>query len=115
MQTEDCRATRVGDRHPESDDGLEKALSATLAAVFTHVARDPAQDVNTQVLASDSPLTSQALRAAARTMPAALKQTALGASQRLAPPLQGGDVWTDDRAPVEWLIDGSIVKEATKR
>jgi len=101
--------------HPESDDGLEKALSATLASVFTHVMRDPAQDVNTQVLASDSPLTSQALTTAARTMPAALKQTALGASQRLAPPLRGGDVWTDDRAPVEWLIDGSIVKEATKR
>jgi hypothetical protein len=26
--------------------------------------------------------------------------------------LTGGDVFTDDRAPVEWLIDASIVKYA---
>jgi hypothetical protein len=27
-------------------------------------------------------------------------------------PLHGGTVFTDDRAPVEWLIDASIVKYA---
>jgi len=101
--------------HPESDNGLEKALSATLGAVFTHVARDPAQAENTQLIASDSPITGAALAKAAATLPAALSTAALDAGRRIAPPLTGGEVWTDDRAPVEWLIDGSIVKEATKR
>ena len=31
---------------------------------------------------------------------------------RLAPPLEGGDVYTDDKAPVEWLIDKSIIDYA---
>jgi spermidine synthase len=101
--------------HPAGNDALEQALSATLKSVFTHVKRDPAQDLNTQLIASDSPVTGRALARAAATLPPALSQTALNAGQRIAPALEGGDVWTDDRAPVEWLIDGSIVKEATKR
>ena len=32
--------------------------------------------------------------------------------QRLRPPLEGGRVYTDDKAPVEWLIDKSIVDYA---
>ena len=31
---------------------------------------------------------------------------------RLAPSLPGGTVFTDDKAPVEWLIDRSIVAYA---
>ena len=31
---------------------------------------------------------------------------------RVEPALRGGEVYTDDRAPVEWLIDASIVQEA---
>ena len=34
------------------------------------------------------------------------------AAARLAPAAHGGEVFTDDRAPVEWLIDASIVKYA---
>ena len=34
------------------------------------------------------------------------------AAARLEPPLRGGDVYTDDHAPVEWLVDASIVQEA---
>ena len=34
---------------------------------------------------------------------------------RLAPALEGGAVYTDDRAPVEWLIDKSIVDYAARR
>ena len=101
--------------HPASDNGLEKALSATLGAVFTHVVRDPAQDENTQLIASDTPVTSRALARAAGTFPPSLSGTALGASSRISPALKGGSVWTDDRAPVEWLIDGSIVEEAGRR
>jgi hypothetical protein len=32
---------------------------------------------------------------------------------RLEPRLDGGDVYTDDRAPVEWLIDRSILGYAS--
>jgi hypothetical protein len=28
---------------------------------------------------------------------------------RLEPALEGGEVYTDDRAPVEWLVDRSIL------
>jgi hypothetical protein len=37
---------------------------------------------------------------------------ALDAARQVEPPLRGGDVYTDDRAPVEWLIDKSIVDYA---
>jgi hypothetical protein len=45
-------------------------------------------------------------------MPRDLTPLAAAASARLRPPLAGGEVFTDDRAPVEWLIDASIVKYA---
>jgi hypothetical protein len=47
-------------------------------------------------------------------MPAALRPVALNTAARLAPPLRGGRVYTDDVAPVEWLIDTSIVKVAAR-
>ena len=47
------------------------------------------------------------------TLPLALRPTAEAAAQRLAPPLSGGDVYTDDKAPVEWLIDKSIIDYAS--
>ena len=34
------------------------------------------------------------------------------AAGRLAPALRGGPVYTDDRAPVEWLTDLSILRYA---
>jgi hypothetical protein len=30
-------------------------------------------------------------------------------ASRLGPALPGGEVYTDDRAPVEWLVDRSIL------
>jgi spermidine synthase len=96
--------------HPEGSDRLEKVLTATLASVFAHVARDPVKDTNTILMASDSPFSADALRGA--ELPADLRPLALSAAARLAAPLPGGDVYTDDRAPVEWLVDASIVQEA---
>ena len=45
-------------------------------------------------------------------LPEALRPTAVAAAGRLERPLRGGDVYTDDKAPVEWLIDKSIVQFA---
>lgn len=98
--------------HPEDSDRLEKVLSATMGAVFAHVLRDPSEAVNTVLLACDAPISADRL-AAART-PAALRSAAAAAAARLAPALPGGEVYTDDRAPVEWLIDASIVQVAAE-
>jgi hypothetical protein len=45
-------------------------------------------------------------------LPPDLRPLARGTVARLGPALQGGEVFTDDRAPVEWLIDKSIVDYA---
>ena len=98
--------------HPEGQDELEKVLSATLRDVFPHVLRDPVESTNTQMIASTSPLSAARLRAAAPRLPSDLRPLASELAGRLAPSLRGGDVYTDDRAPVEWLIDKSIVDYA---
>jgi spermidine synthase len=98
--------------HPEDQDDLEKVLSATIGEVFAHVLRDPIEDTNTLIVASESPLSAERLRDTVRSLPAGLRGTARAAAARLGPPLDGGDVYTDDKAPVEWLIDKSIVDYA---
>ena len=45
-------------------------------------------------------------------MPADVRPVADDAAARLEPGLDGGTVYTDDRAPVEWLIDASFVAVA---
>jgi spermidine synthase len=98
--------------HPEGEDALEKALGATLADVFEHVARDPIQPTNTMLLAGRRPLTAARLRAAAATLSPSLRPLARREASRLGPRLPGGSVLTDDRAPVEWMIDRSILDYA---
>jgi spermidine synthase len=98
--------------HPEGSDRLEQVLSATMARAFAHVARDPVEPTNTLLIASRRPIASAALARAARGLPADLRPLALRSAARLRPPLRGGAVYTDDRAPVEWLIDKSIVSYA---
>ncbi len=125
--------------HPEGDTQLEKVLGATLkAAGFRFVLRDPAQPVNTQLVGRTMPMDAARLREYAevlRTAPvpatgqtmargslgapqiaadrAALVDTAKATADRLEPGLPGGPVYTDDKAPVELLIDGSLAKIAT--
>jgi spermidine synthase len=98
--------------HPERSDRLEQVLSTTLATAFAHVARDPVKPVSTMLLASSRPISAATLRAGAAGLPSELAAVARQAARRLAPSLTGGDVYTDDRAPVEWLIDESIVSYA---
>ena len=46
-------------------------------------------------------------------MPRELGSTLDEAADRLRPALRGGPVYTDDRAPVEWLVDLSLADVAT--
>ena len=98
--------------HPEGQDDLEKVLAATMREVFPHIGRDPIEATNTLLVGSAAPISAGRLRDSARTLPPGLRPVAAAAARRLGPPLAGGEVYTDDRAPVEWLIDKSIVDYA---
>jgi spermidine synthase len=94
--------------HPRGQDAFEKVMSATVGAVFPYLMRDPVKPTNTLVVASRVPLSVSGLRSG--RVPPELRATAT--AQTLEPPLTGGAVYTDDKAPVEWLIDKSIVDYA---
>jgi spermidine synthase len=98
--------------HPEGQDDLEKVLSATMRQVFPAVMRDASEDTNTQVLAASVAASGARLREAAPRLPGDLRPLARATAARLGPALEGGSVYTDDKAPVEWLIDKSIVDYA---
>jgi spermidine synthase len=98
--------------HPESSSKLEQVLGATLTDVFAHVLRDPVSPTNTMLVASDAALSARALADHAPELPTGLGPVAVATAARLAPRLPGGRVYTDDVAPVEWLIDESIVQVA---
>jgi spermidine synthase len=95
--------------HPAGSNALESAISATLRAAFPFVARDPAESTNTLLVASSSPIAASTLSGAAPSLPAQLRPIAAATSARLGAALRGGPVYTDDRAPVELLVDESIV------
>jgi spermidine synthase len=104
-------AINVG--HPEQSDRLEKVLTATLRASFgaDRVWRDPVDETNTMVLGTTSAGDpAERLREAA--MPTETGRVATNAADRLTPGLRGGTVYTDDRAPVEWLVDASLAQVA---
>jgi len=99
--------------HPEGSDDLEQVLGATMASVFRTVRRDPAEDTNTLLIGTDAPEASgEKLRAAIPSLPVQIQPRAREAAARIGPRLPGGEVYTDDRAPVEWLIDASIIEVA---
>jgi len=102
-------AVIVNAGHPEGNDDLETVLGATLAEVFPTVLRDPIEDTNTLLLATEAPASDQRLAEAIPDLPDDLRVVAARESERIEPRLPGGDVYTDDVAPVEWLIDRSIL------
>jgi spermidine synthase len=100
--------------HPEGSTRLEEMLAAGLGTAFTHVYRFPITEFNTLLIASDREPSADRVRAA---MPAAdrILRPVLGeTAARLGPALPGGPVYTDDKAPVEWLIDRSIISYAAE-
>ncbi len=100
--------------HPERSDALERVLGSTLQTVFGTVLRDPAEPENTLLIASDGNASAARLRAAVPSMPTHLRSRALAAAGRIGSRLESSAVYTDDKAPVEWLIDTSIVEVAAR-
>jgi len=98
--------------HPEDQDDLEKVLTASIGEAFPNVVRDPIEPTNTLIVASESPLSAANLRERVGSLPVGLRATAAAAAARVGGPLRDGRVYTDDKAPVEWLIVKSIVDYA---
>lgn len=97
--------------HPVGSERLERVLAATVATEFKHVWIDRTRPTNTMILASDAPIEPARLVDATSSIPA-LAATGRREAARLVPAPRNGAVYTDDRAPVEWLIDRSIVQYA---
>jgi spermidine synthase len=95
--------------HPAGNDDLEKVLTATMRTSFPTVLRDPSAKESTMLagLTAPAPTTAPAL-------PTDLVAVGNATAGRTAPGLDGGAVYTDDVAPVEWLIDASILHVAAE-
>jgi spermidine synthase len=100
--------------HPEGSDELERVLGRTMAAAFSDVVRYPIESTNTLLLAGEAPLSATRLARGAAELPLALRPLAREAAAGLEPRLAGGEVYTDDRAPVEWLVDSSLLEYANE-
>jgi spermidine synthase len=98
--------------HLPGSSALERVVTATLRAVFPYVVRDRFSSENSLLVASTAPLSGGSMIAAHAQLPLALQGLLASTSGRLAPTLTGGTVYTDDKAPVEWLTDVSILRYA---
>lgn len=100
--------------HPKDSDALEKVLTATMATAFGRgsIRRDPVSATSTVLLGFTGAEPAASIGAAAAQAPSDLAPVLREAADRLAPALPGGSVYTDDRAPVEWLVDTSLAAEA---
>jgi spermidine synthase len=95
--------------HPQGSDDLEAVIGKTMAEVFPAVLRDPVDDTNTLLAGSAAHASARRLLQAVDRVPRPLRRLAEREAHRVGPPLPGGEVYTDDRAPVEWLVDRSII------
>jgi spermidine synthase len=97
---------------PEGESRLERALSRTMGEAFPTVLRDPIESTNTLLIATEGDASAARLRAA--TLPKGLRELAAASADRIEGRLSGGELLTDDRAPVEWLTDRSIIEYAAR-
>lgn len=95
--------------HPRNSDELETVLGRTMAEAFPNVLRDPIEPTNTLLLGSEAAASAEKLSGAAPRLPAEIATLARERAPFLQPRLAGGEVYTDDRAPVEWLVDRTLL------
>jgi spermidine synthase len=101
--------------HIPGSAALERVVSATLRAVFPVVIRDRVNASSSLVIGSTADVSGARMvaTAAAAGLPSNLKSLAGSVNRRLGGALRGSTVYTDDRAPVEWLTDLSILRYAS--
>ncbi|HKO37044.1 MAG TPA: fused MFS/spermidine synthase [Solirubrobacterales bacterium] len=100
--------------HPEGGEELERVLGRTMAAAFPRVLRYPIEATNTLLVAGEGAFSADRLGANVEALPTALWPEARRAAAALEPRLPGGEVYTDDHAPVEWLVDESLLEYANE-
>jgi spermidine synthase len=98
--------------HLPNSSTLEKVVTATLRSQFRYVMRDRLSADNTLLVASQRPLSAAALDSHHIKIPPSLFGLQAAVGSRFGQSLRGGSVYTDDRAPVEWLTDLSILRYA---
>ena len=96
------------------DKRLVRAVGTTLAAELPQVLAWPVLRFNTIVLGLSEPLATSEIRARLRRGPDDLVSLHELLARDLRPVEATGRVWTDDRAPVEWLTDRMIVSYAAE-
>ena len=103
--------------HPEGSLKLTKVMVATMGAVFGDdaVHGETGEPTNTMLVGSkDASLDpANALFTQAGSQPGQLAGEMRDVARRFEPQPGGGRVYTDDKAPVEWLIDLSLADVAT--
>jgi spermidine synthase len=100
--------------HGEGSDSIEQVVTRTMRASFPAVVRDPLDEVTSLLVASTTPARPTPLRSYLPRLPRSLRQLGRETAARLTGPLSGGAVYTDDRAPIEWLIDRDIIQHNLK-
>jgi spermidine synthase len=100
--------------HPPGSTSLEQVLTATLRRDFRYVQRDRFDAFNTWLVASRDRIDPKALAASAARLPGPLRPLARSVESRITPALAGGTAYTDDHAPVEWLVDQSLLDYAAQ-
>jgi len=104
--------TIVNVGHPEGSSELERVLAATMRTAFPRVLRYPIEPTNTLLVGGGPRLSAERLERRAATLPPDLRPLARRAATSLEGGLEGGEVYTDDHAPVEWLVDSSLLEYA---
>jgi spermidine synthase len=100
--------------HPEGSEQLERILGRTMATAFPGVLRYPMEPTNTLLVGGGEGLSAARLRANVAGLPADLRPIAAAAAAELGPRLPGGEVFSDDRAPIEWVVDSSLLDYANE-
>ena len=101
--------------HPEGEDALEKVLTRDDARTsFAPSLRDPVEPTNTHAGRERGAGVGRRAARARGGLPATCARRRGDGAARIAARARGREVYTDDRAPVEWLIDGSILKVAAQ-
>jgi spermidine synthase len=101
--------------HPEGSRELEKVLAAGVRSAFPNVSAYDITELSTLLVAGDQPPDAGRLLNASRRVPPDLRSLVLSTLSGLRPAMVGEHAYTDDRAPVEWLIDRSIVSYAAEQ
>jgi predicted membrane-bound spermidine synthase len=93
--------------YPEHRPELEKVIGRTMAGVFPNIGRRQIGTTTTLLIGSKVTIDPQHMHDTATRLklPDELIRLAAPTAKMLGPRLTGGEVYTDDRAPVEWLVD----------